>query len=504
MITLHGCDERKSTWDRLNAITSRLAAKDPTLWGEAARDEAAIRLGWVDLPDRSRDLLPILDALSAWSREMGHTNVILCGMGGSSLAPEVIAATYQKSLTVLDSTDPSQIELAADVDLTKSCIIVGSKSGSTIETASQKSYFYQRLTDLGLDPKNHFVIVTDPHSPLDAKSREEGLKVVNADPNVGGRFSALSAYGLTPAALIGVDVSVLLDDAHDAAATFTEVDSVVVRMAALLSEKGYAFTGFYDRGSHVPGIADWIEQLIAESTGKDGKGVLPVVIETPSSELYPVVGFTQEHTLAVLGPLGAQFIFWEWVTALLSYLLNVDPFNQPNVTESKDRTHALLQSWSQEGIVRHKPSLSTEFIEVFASSTLNSLAEYLRALSAPEYIAIMAYVNRISDTALGEIRAVIERKRNRPTTFGWGPRFLHSTGQFHKGGPATGGFIQITTESENALPIPGKDFGFETLLMAQALGDNQALSSRGLPVIRIHLKNRNAGIAELIKAVKEI
>jgi hypothetical protein len=135
---------------------------------------------------------------------------------------------------------------------------------------------------------------------------------------------------------------------------------------------------------------------------------------------------------------------------------------------------------------------------------LNSLAEYLRALSAPEYIAIMAYVNRISDTALGEIRAVIERKRNRPTTFGWGPRFLHSTGQFHKGGPATGGFIQITTESENALPIPGKDFGFETLLMAQALGDNQALSSRGLPVIRIHLKNRNAGIAELIKAAKEI
>ncbi|MEY3454984.1 MAG: hypothetical protein RLZZ92_104, partial [Actinomycetota bacterium] len=196
MIKLHGITNRDSNWDALNAITSRLANKDSSIWGPDAQAEAEIRLDWVDLPTTSRDLLPVLDALSAWSREIGHTNFILCGMGGSSLAPEVIAAHYKRALIILDSTQPDQVNDALKSDLSKSCIIVASKSGSTIETASQKALFQEALVSSGLDPSNHMVIVTDPDSPLHKSALEDGLKVVTANPKVGGRFSALSAFGL--------------------------------------------------------------------------------------------------------------------------------------------------------------------------------------------------------------------------------------------------------------------------------------------------------------------
>ena len=504
MISLKGFEQRKPAWEQLNKITERLSKKDATIWGESASAEASIRLGWVDLPETSRDLLPTLDSLSAWSRELGHKHFILCGMGGSSLAPEVIAATYKKSLTVLDSTEPTQIEMVAEIDLRSTCIIISSKSGSTVETASQKSFLVKKLMDLGLDPKNHFVVVTDPGSPLEVESRGEGLKVITADPNVGGRFSALSAFGLTPAALIGVDVSVLLDDALAASKTFTEPNSSVVRMAALLAEPTFAFTGFYDRDSELVGISDWIEQLIAESTGKDGKGVLPVVIDSYQSNLYPVIGFSDAHNYSVLGPLGAQFIFWEWVTALLSYLLEVDPFNQPNVTESKDRTNSLLKIWSEKEIEIYQPIFTSGSVEVFSATKLNSLSEYLREFAGHQYIAVMAYLNRISDQSLAEIRSIIESRTRKVTTFGWGPRFLHSTGQFHKGGPTSGSFIQITTSQLPELEIPGREFTFGTLLMAQALGDNEALTSRGFPILRLNLKDRKTGIAELLQAAKEI
>ena len=246
MIKLTGFDEGRALWPELNSITSRLAAKDSTLWGAAAQKEAAIRLNWIDLPSTSRDLLPTLDALSAWSREFGHSRFVLCGMGGSSLAPEVIAAVYKRELIVLDSTDPEHVNAVLNNDLTKTCFVIGSKSGSTIETASQKSAAEKELLKQGSDPKNHLVVVTDPGSPLDIASRDAGLRVINADPNVGGRFSALSAFGLTPAALIGVDVSVLLDDALAAAETFIQSDSSVVKVAAALSMPEFSYTGFCD------------------------------------------------------------------------------------------------------------------------------------------------------------------------------------------------------------------------------------------------------------------
>jgi glucose-6-phosphate isomerase len=505
MIKLTGFDEGRALWPELNAITSRLAKKDSTLWGPAAAKEAAMRLNWIDLPSSSRDLLPTLDALSAWSRELGHSRFVLCGMGGSSLAPEVIAAVYQKELTVLDSTDPHHVSAVLARDLRETCFVIGSKSGSTIETASQKSAAESALRQQGLDPRNHLVVVTDPGSPLDTASREAGLRVINADPNVGGRFSALSAFGLTPAALIGVDVSVLLDDALAAAETFMEVDSAVVRVAAALSLPGFAYTGFCDKGSTLPGLSDWIEQLIAESTGKDEKGVLPIVTENSSSSLYPVITFSGVGPYRVEASLGEQFIFWEWVTALLGFLFKVDPFNQPNVTEAKEKTGALLSRWNSQGKDQLKSAFESESVSVFADTTFDSLATYLAAAREKAgYIAIMAYLHRGSDDEILQLREILERRTGVPTTFGWGPRFLHSTGQFHKGGPKVGSFIQITGSSDIDWPIDGHDYGFETLVMAQALGDNEALSARNYPLVRFHLKDRKAGIAELRKAAEEI
>ena len=506
MIQISGFAPSHENVAALNLITHRLAAKDSTLWGAAAEKEAAIRLNWIDLPTFSRELLPVLDALSAWSREIGHQDFVLCGMGGSSLAPEVIAAVYKKSLTVLDSTDPNHVAAVLSRNLAKTCFVIGSKSGSTIETASQKLAVEAELEKQGLDPRNHLVVVTDPQSPLDVQSKAAGLRTVNADPNVGGRFSALSAFGLTPAALIGVDVSVILDDAFDAASTFTSPDSSVVLVAAALAESSMQYLGFCDRESNVPGLSEWIEQLIAESTGKDQKGVLPVVVESSEDAPYPIITFDGRSSLSVQGTLGGHFIFWEWVTALLSYLLKVDPFNQPNVTEAKEKTSALLERWKGTGVVAPLPIYESHNVQVFADSQASSIADFLQRSFAhkPGYVALMSYLHRGVDDEVTELRSLIEKASSTPTTFGWGPRFLHSTGQFHKGGPRVGSFIQITGETEVVWPIQGKNYGFETLVMAQALGDNEALAARGYPLIRFHLKNRAAGITELLEAARSL
>lgn len=499
MIKLSGIGPRNQEWDRLNSITPRLAVKDHTIWPTST--EAKTRLDWVDLPESSRDLLPTLDGLAAWSREIGHSNFILCGMGGSSLAPEVIAAHFNKKLTVLDSTDPEQVKDALNVDLSRSCVIIASKSGGTIETAAQKAIFQERIKKAGLDPRNHLVIITDPDSPLHKVALNEGLKVITANPNVGGRFSALSAFGLTPAALLGIDVSLLLDDAFDASRTFISPDSPVVALAALLAGNEFRFPNFYDRESLFPGLADWIEQLIAESTGKDGKGILPVVLSAPPGKRSNLITFDGSSAISIEGPLGAQFIFWEWVTALICYQLGVDPFDQPNVAESKERTKKILENWNDYS---YEPAFKGEALDIFAINRFTSISDYLNSAGSGEYLGIMAYLNRSVDFDLVELRELLSTKLGIPTTFGWGPRFLHSTGQFHKGGPHTGSFIQITAESAEEIEIPGMGFDFERLILAQALGDNEALSSRGLPIIRIHLRERARGIAELLEAARTL
>ena len=511
MITLHGSltskiDHFDPRFIALVEASARLAKKDADLWGPTASTEAAIRLNWIDLPHSSRALLPELDALAAKFRH--HTRVILCGMGGSSLAPEVIAATLMKELFVLDSTDPNYLAHILREDLSTTVVVVSSKSGSTIETASQRAFFEERFTNVGMNPTEHMVIVTDPNSPLDYDARERGFTVVNADPHVGGRFSALSAFGLVPAALVGIDVSVLLDSANDAMKSFQGVQSPTVATAYLLAHHGDQYLAFSDSDSSMPGLSDWIEQLIAESTGKEGVGRLPIVLE---SSLSPIGGdsiriaFTGSSDLVVEADLGAQFIFWEWVTALMGYALKIDPFNQPNVTEAKNQTSALLNTWSGK-LPQLVPHQLDGAIEIFADadSTQDALTKVIDAVKNDGYIAVMAYLDRKDDQELAQLRRILADKSGRPVTFGWGPRFLHSTGQFHKGGPPNGVFLQITGDIEEDLAIPGQVFTFHTLIMAQALGDAEALASRKLTVLRLHLKDRRAGIAEILAAARAI
>jgi len=496
-------DRSNALYKKIVAVNPRLAAKDSTIWGAAAEAEASVRLNWIDAPESSRELLPQLDAVSAKFRN--HKRVVLCGMGGSSLAPEVIAATYRKELFVLDSTDPVYIHHALAGDLRKTVVVVGSKSGSTIETASQRALFAEAFRTLDLNPVDHMVFVTDPGSPLDKSARADGYTVVNADPSVGGRFSALTAFGLVPAALIGVDPSVLLDAASDAKAQIVSSE-VAIDIAYLISNAGQYLT--YCDSDAAPGLSDWIEQLVAESTGKNEVGRLPVVIENSSAaaggEAFSI-SFSGNADLVITGELGEQFFLWEWVTALVGAALEIDPFNQPNVTEAKEATSALLAEWN--GVLpEFKADAVDGAVEIFGagSDLTTALRNFINEIPQGGYVAVMAYLDRSGDRDLAKLREIIARKSKRPVTFGWGPRFLHSTGQFHKGGQQNGAFLQITGVTNGDVVIPGQTFGFKTLIMAQALGDLRALAKRKYPLLRLHLSDRSAGIAQLLKAAEAL
>ncbi len=511
MISLKGnalskIDRTSSQYEALQTFHERLKSKDSTIWGPEAQAEAAIRLNWIDLPESSRDLLPQLDALAAKHRD--KSNVILCGMGGSSLGPEVIAQTFGKSLFVLDSTDPDYVAHALKFDLAKSVVVVSSKSGSTIETASQRALFEGAFKDAGLNPTDHMVFVTDPGSPLDKQVREGGFTVVNADPNVGGRFSVLSPFGLVPAALIGVDVSVLLDNASDTKKAFFADAQQMCDIAYLLAHVSGQYVAYTDEASGMPGLSDWIEQLVAESTGKNQVGRLPVVAENSHNGREGqafTIAFAGNADLVVEGDLASQFIVWEWVTALVGAALAIDPFNQPNVTEAKEQTSALLNEW--KGVL---PSfigdVNDGVVEIFGAgkNVTDAITQLISQIPEDGYIAVMAYLDRKDDAKVAELRAILADKSGRPVTFGWGPRFLHSTGQFHKGGQQNGVFLQITGDVQKDIPIPGQSYGFKTLVAAQALGDGKALASRKYPLLRFNLKNRAVGISELLDATKSL
>ena len=484
---------------QLCEIAPLVAKKDSSLW--PLEQETINRLGWIDLPTKSRALLPELDALSAWTRSNGLTEIVLCGMGGSSLAPEVIASTYKKSLTILDSTDPVQVNNSVPSDLNKSVIVISSKSGTTIETLSQFEFYVGKFKQANLNPTEHIVIVTDPGTPLDVIARTEGYKVVNADPNVGGRFSALSAFGLVPAALIGVDISLLLDDAEKLSPSLSSMDSPAIKIAASLFSLSDQAINFCDKNSTTPGLSYWIEQLIAESTGKNSNGRLPVVIEESTESFSGItVGFTPgSYDLTIEATLGEQFLLWEWVTALLCFLLKVNPFNQPNVAEAKDRTSTILSSLLNNGIDTPTPTYEDSDYLIFSSQKISNLSEFLKLKVS--YFAILAYLDRGSDSELLKIRELVAAKSKTATTFGWGPRYLHSTGQIHKGGQQNGAFIVITGESELDVKIPNKAYTFSQLITAQALGDIESISERSLPLIRIHLKNRKKVITKLISVL---
>jgi len=508
-------------------VPGQLAAKDPTLWGPEAEAEARVRLGWVDTHTRSRELLPQLAELTSELADLDH--VVLCGMGGSSLAPEVIARTLGRPLTILDTTDPGQVRAALADRLERTVVVVASKSGSTVETDSQRRAYWQAFLDAGMseaEAGRHFVIVTDPGSPLAATAAEMGAFTVLADPNVGGRFSALTAFGLVPTALAGVEVTELLDQAEAFAGSLaSERDNPALALGAAL---GAAATAGRDKvtlisdGGGIDGLGDWAEQLIAESTGKSGIGILPVVVESPTSP-----GVTGKDILtisyggaltagelndgeatsggtpdvAVNGPLGAQFLAWEYAVAVAGVVLGIDAFNQPNVTESKENTNKILAS----GAPTEQPSFTEGAIEVYAPPGVpNDLAGALRwlvdGIHGDGYLAIMAYLDRGADADAARLRPALAEAVGPPVTFGWAPRFLHSTGQYHKGGPQVGSFLQITGTVDVDLPVPGKPYSFGELQAAQAAGDRQALADRKRPLLRLHLTDRSAGVAQLLEA----
>ena len=510
-LSLARVDRSSERYAYLRNVHQKIAAKDSTTWGPDAAAEAAIRLNWVDLPESSMALKAELELITA--KFSSKNRVVLCGMGGSSLAPEVLSKTYRREIVIVDSTDPNFIAHALNGDISQTVFVVSSKSGSTIETSSQRALFQQKLIDAGLNPIDHIVFVTDPGSPLDQETKAAGYTVVNADPNVGGRFSALSAFGVVPSVLAGIDIWRVLSDAAAAKAEFLKNDQTIVDVAYLFSEIAGQYIAFTDHGSLVPGISDWIEQLIAESTGKDGKGRLPVVAESVKSAEVGnpfTVAFSEAGAdLNVVASLGAHFIFWEWVTAIVGAALEIDPFNQPNVTEAKEQTLALLNEWKSSGSTV-LPSLIADAtegdVEIFGTgaSVTAALRKMIESTSDTGYIAIMAYLDRKDDAVLEELRSLIADASGRPTTFGWGPRFLHSTGQFHKAGQPNGTFIQITGEADCDFEIPGRDFSFATLVAAQGLGDGKALAKRQYPLLRLHLKNRIAGIAEILKAARAL
>ena len=501
-------------------LASSLVAKDASLWGPEASAEAGIRLGWLDVVGTGRALLPELLALRDALRDEGVDRVVLAGMGGSSLAPEVICATAGKPLVVLDTTDPGQVR-GALTDLERTVVVVSSKSGGTTETDSHRRAARAAFQAAGVDPSTRIVVVTDPGSPLSETAEEEGSRAVFlADPDVGGRYSALTAFGLVPAALAGVDVAGLLDEAAALEPSLHKLaGNPALALGAVLG--GGAVSGrdklvIADAGSGISGFGDWAEQLIAESTGKQGRGLLPVVVEGPDApgtepaadvQLVVLGGEPGPLGTAVSGPLGAQFLGWEYATAVAGRALQINPFDQPNVQESKDNTKAILEGEEPPAV----PVLFTEGgIEVSATGDLlgevgdlaGALEALLRAVPDRGYLAVMAYLDRHAEARAEDLRAALAARLAHPVTFGWAPRFLHSTGQFHKGGPQVGAFLQVTATVTEDLDVPGKPYTFGRLQAAQAQGDLRALDQRGRPVLRLHLTDRAAALDALLSAAR--
>ena len=488
-------------------IASRLAAQDESLWGPDAAEEARIRLGWTQAVAISRSLVDDILALRERLTGLGIDRLVLCGMGGSSLAPEVITATYGAPLVVLDSTHPAQVA-AALVELERTAVVVASKSGSTLETDSQLRLAEAAFTAAGLDPVDRIIIVTDPGSPLDSAARAAGYRVFNADPNVGGRYSALTAFGIVPAGLAGVDITELLDEA-DAASLDLAIDAPsnpgLVLAAAIAGTRPLKDKlAIVADGTHIVGFGDWAEQLIAESTGKQGVGLLPVVLTPAAPELAAglpdlqvvrLVGTfddTREvdnDEVEIAGTLGAQLLVWEVATAVAGRLLGINPFDQPDVESAKTAARALIDALAAPPAGEPVDTAGVALVELLAG------------VPDDGYLAIHAYLDRGADPGFALLRDRIAARIGRPVTLGWGPRFLHSTGQYHKGGPQHGVFLQLLEPTRLELEIPGRPFGFGRLLVAQAAGDAAVLRANGREVLTLELEDATSGLRRLLELI---
>lgn len=539
----------------------KLWAKDPAPW---SNDPNAIKiiksaLGWLDIPQHLLESVPNLQQFAAVvAKEFTHAVVL--GMGGSSLAPDILRETFGKidgfpQLHVLDSTDPVQVqELESKIDLANTLFVVSSKSGTTTEPNAFFAYFFDKVSkaigDAGRAP-SHFIAITDPGTILEAEAKKLGFRACFLnDPNIGGRYSALSFFGIVPAALAGYNINLLLDRGlgamHANEKTAAVKDAPGTRFGAAIGGLAKAGRDKLTILTHpsVHAFGAWAEQLIAESTGKLGKGIIPIEGEplgdpqdygddrvfvyvgcnlpNPESQTEPKLKALEAagHPVIRLAmndayDVGEQFYLWEIATAAAGSILQINAFDQPNVQESKDNTKSLLEEQKTKGSFTDlTASLKGDSFEltylsgsktVAASDVTAALTDVIAQIKPHDYVAFTAYIarNDSHESALRDLRVKVRNAHKVATTVGFGPRFLHSTGQLHKGGPNTGVFLQITADEPFDLPIPGMT-GFRTLLAAQALGDFQSLDKRDRRGVRIHLKgNVEAALRALTESIDD-
>jgi transaldolase / glucose-6-phosphate isomerase len=441
-------------------LVDRIWARDPTVW---TGGEEASWLGWLDEPARMRDRV---DELLEFAATADFDQVVLLGMGGSSLAPEVMRRIFgAESFHVLDTTHPAAIRrLESRLDFDQTLFVSASKSGATLETRCHTDYFWEHTGK----PWDRFVAITDPGSELEQLATERSfLDLFTGEPTIGGRYSALSVFGLLPAVLMGIDVRRLLDRADEMreACRLDEGNPGLGLGLAL----GEGWREGRDKVSISPnphGFGLWVEQLLAESTGKEGKGLVPVLEEAAGDDVQP-------HEVRLSDPyeVGQEFFRWEFATAVAGSILGINPFDQPNVQEAKDRTGAILEQGED---VELEPE--------------GSVDELLAGAGEGDYVAILAFIDPDAESLL-EPLVTRARETGCVVTKGLGPRYLHSTGQLHKGGPNTGLFIQVVDDQGDELPIPGRPFGFRQLMRAQAAGDYAALKERGRRIVRVRLED---------------
>jgi transaldolase/glucose-6-phosphate isomerase len=542
-------------------IARLLFAQDPHLWKKDPEQTKSIskRMQWLTLPDNFTKNTAAILAFAKTIKEEGFTDAVVLGMGGSSLCSEVTRQTYATvdgylQLWVLDNTDPAAIlHLENKIDLEKTLFIVASKSGNTEETLSFFHYFYQQLENKKqANPGNNFVAITDHDTPLVKLAEESKFrKIFINQPNLGGRYSVLSDFGLLPMALMGLNINAVLSSAKqmqnscDAVPAASNPGISLGTVLGICQKYGHNKVTFILSAS-VSSFGYWVEQLLAESTGKEGKGLIPIhgetltgpeeygmdrifihmYLRTDSNETdekkmkvleeagHPVVRIQVENKMA----LGAEYYRWE-VAAIAGVVMGINPFNQPNVEESKTNTSQLLEGWSKNGDFKiPEPILKIEDVSVYDGKETeelfadhyNSAGDFVNAFTAlakpNDYIALLPYFMMTNDRTkiLQEWRNRMRDDLKMATTLLTGPRYLHSTGQLHKGGPDTGLYIILTGDEEKDLAIPGEKFGFATLHEAQALGDFHSLDDKGRKVIRVNLgKNIDEGLGKLIQSVKD-
>ncbi|GMR01929.1 MAG: hypothetical protein BMS9Abin20_0253 [Acidimicrobiia bacterium] len=504
---------------RADRLMTRLWDRDPTVWSDTDVPELTDRLGWLTLPTSSRDLVATIRDLHEDAGRLGITDIVLCGMGGSSLAPEVFAATLPRKstdplLTVLDSTHPDAVAAVnAATTPQRTWYIIASKSGTTLETMSFFHWFWVRASDVLQSPGDHFIAITDPGTPLENLAKERIFrKCVPADPTVGGRYSALTAFGLVPAGLVGANTEALLANAASAAVRCGPEVELLENPAFVLgaSLATNALQGI-DKAhiiaaNPVASFPIWVEQLIAESTGKDGKGIVPVdggpmPSRAKDGTVVPVgAREVPDATLTLLVDdpydiAGAMFIF-ELATAIAGEMLGIHPFNQPDVQLAK-----LLAASAMAGEL---DDTAPAPLDIDSGDVTGAIRDLL-ANTTPSYVSVQAYLAPTTgtDEVLEALRSVIDTRCGVYTTAGYGPRFLHSTGQLHKGGPPGGAFIQVMDKPRTELFVPETDFSFNQLITAQAAGDRAALVDRGRDVISIDLgQSTSTGLALLLDATR--